>query len=123
MLANLYLHQSLMKAKSHIKKGEFDKKTYHFHDFNHYNNIKDLDAFSTNLYMFQSTKSKMSKFLEEIGTIFKFPHWRLRYWNNILFILKDLSLNINKKDSREVWKKIFFFIAQNFLKLTKNWRC
>jgi tetratricopeptide (TPR) repeat protein len=102
---------------------ELGVKVHNFDDLDHYDNIDDVAAFCAALDMVVSTKVTPSLISAGVGTATKLLNWRQSSWNNILMNPRGPNIDIFERNTWETWDNVIDLVAEDILKLTKNWSC
>ena len=100
---------------------ELGVTVHNFHDLDHYNNIDDVAAITAALDMVVSIQSSIPLISAGVGTSTKLASWRQSTWNNILLNPVGSSVDIFERNTWDSWDNVFGSIAEDILKLTKDW--
>ena len=100
---------------------EFGIKVHNFDDLDQFNNIDDVAALCRALDMVVSNKTTTPLISAGVGTLTKLANWKQSSWNNILLNPPGPSIDIFERNTWETWENVFQLIAEDILKLTKNW--
>jgi tetratricopeptide (TPR) repeat protein len=100
---------------------ELGVRVHNFDDLDHYDNLDDVAALSAALDVVISIKSALPLITAGVGTSTKLANWRQSAWNNILFNPVGSSVDIFERNTWEPWGNVFRLIAEDTLKLTKDW--
>ena len=102
-------------------KNELGHKIHNFDDLDHFNNIDDVAALCAALDIVVSNKTTVPLISAGVGTSTKLANWRQSFWSNILHDPVGPSVDIVERDTWEPWENAFNSIADDILKLSKNW--
>ena len=102
-------------------KNELGHKIHNFDDLDHFNNIDDVAALCAALDIVVSNKTTVPLISSAVGTSTKLANWRQSFWSNILHDPVGPSVDIVERDTWEPWDTAFNSIADDILKLSKNW--
>ncbi len=102
-------------------KNDFDVTVHNFNDLDHFNDILDVAALSAALDIVVSNKTTTPLISAGVGTLTKLANWKQSSWNNILLNPPGPSIDIFERNTWETWENVFQLIAEDILKLTKNW--
>ena len=102
-------------------KNDFDVTVHNFNDLDHFNDILDVAALSAALDIVVSNKTTTPLISAGVGTLTKLANWKQSSWNNILLNPPGPSIDIFERNTWETWENVFQLIAEDILKLNKNW--
>ena len=102
-------------------KNDFDVIVHNFNDLDQFNDILDVAALSAALDIVVSNKTTTPLISAGVGTLTKLANWKQSSWNNILLNPPGPSIDIFERNTWETWENVFQLIAEDILKLTKNW--
>jgi len=102
-------------------KDELGVLVHNFEDLDQYNNVDDVVALCTALDMAVTTKVTPMILSSGVGTPTKIANWRQSTWNNILTNPVSSSVEMFERNTWEPWDNVFRLIAEDIVKLTKNW--